>query len=97
MGEVKTAEPYSSQSKGQDKRQWHRKKTLEIPLKHKKNTVHNTGGHPQEQVDQRYGIVSITGGIQNPTGHDPQQTALTDPVLSRGLNQNISSRGPLVI
>lgn len=63
--------------------------TQEIQLKLKEKILHYEGGHTQEQVTQRYYGVLIFGDIQNLVGHDPQQPALVDPVLSRVMDHTI--------
>jgi len=44
---------------------------------------HHKGGQILEQVVQTYGGISILDGVQNPTGHGPEQADLIRPALSR--------------
>ena len=71
---------------GEDKKQWAQVETQEIPFKHKKTLFYCDGDQTLEQITQRGCGVFILGDIQNPAGHSPEQPALADPVLSRGLD-----------
>ncbi|KAK4832344.1 hypothetical protein QYF61_021873 [Mycteria americana] len=79
--------------KGEDQRQWAQTKTQEIPFKHMKKLFYHEGGETLQKVAQRGCGVSILEDIQNWTKHSPEQPALADPALSKGLDE-MFSRGP---
>lgn len=63
-----------------NKRQWTWIINQEIPSKKKKIRFYYKDGHTLEQVAQKGCKVSISGDSQNPTGHNPRQWAVGDPV-----------------
>lgn len=57
-----------------------------MQLKYKKKKNYSKGDQILEQVTRRGFKVSIPGHIQNPIGQVPEQPALADPALSRGMD-----------
>lgn len=74
-----------------DNRQWTQIETQEqfvcklfmFLFKHKKKHFHSEDDQALEHCDWRSFGVPILGRIQSPTGHNLEQSAVTDPPLSR--------------
>jgi len=73
-----------------DKGQWAQTETQEIPSEHKITLIYCQGGQTLEWIAQTGCGVSIHGGIQSPTGRDPGQPALADPVSAGVLDEVMS-------
>lgn len=72
-----------------EKGQWAPIEIGEIPFKHLKKFLHYDGDHNLEKVAHRDCGVSVSGDIQTPIGHSPQQPFLAVPAL-RNLSKGLS-------
>lgn len=69
--------------------QWAPTEIGEIPFKHLKKLLHSDSDHNLEKVAQRDYGVSVSGDLQTPIGHSPQQPFLAVPAL-RNLSKGLS-------
>ncbi|KAK4831197.1 hypothetical protein QYF61_015929 [Mycteria americana] len=80
--------PLQDSPNGQSKEQHHLHHVCSTMAQ--ENIFHHEGGQALAQVAQRGCGISILGDIQSPAGHGPEQPAVADPALDRGLDQMTS-------